>query len=161
MLSLRPQTGNKMIHANSASLCKAIGLTSKLLGIYINDNLQLQGQKLTRNQFIVLKILSKRDGICQNDLAFITERDKTSLTRLISSLEAKGMVKRKIADDDHRKKMIFVTKKGVHNLQEAWPIMTNLEDKIAKGIDSNELANILSLLDKVQNNILSLKTATV
>jgi len=150
-----------MIHANSASLCKAIGLTSKLLGIYINDNLQLQGQKLTRNQFIVLKILSKRDGICQNDLAFITERDKTSLTRLISSLDAKGMVKRKIADDDHRKKMIFVTKKGVHNLQEAWPIMTKLEDKIAKGIDSNELANILSLLDKVQNNILSLKTATV
>ena len=145
-----------MIEKANASLCKAIGLTSKLLGIYINENLQLGGFNLTRNQFIVLKILSDRQGICQNELAFITERDKTSLTRLISALELKGMVTRKIASNDRRKKIIYITEVGLDMLNEAWPIMRKLEDEVAKDITAEELESLLNVLDKVQANVLSL-----
>lgn len=146
-----------MIAKANASLCKAIGLTSKLLGIYINENLQLGGFNLTRNQFIVLKILSERHGICQNELAFITERDKTSLTRLISALELKGMVTRRTADDDRRKKILYITKIGLNTLNEAWPIMRRLEDEVAKDLTAEELEALLNVLDKVQANVLSLE----
>jgi DNA-binding MarR family transcriptional regulator len=141
----------------NTSLFKAIGLTSKLLGIYINENLQLSGFKLTRNQFIVLKILSEREGICQNDLAFITERDKTSLTRLISALELKGMVFRKTANDDRRKKIINITKLGLDVLNEARPIVRKLEGEVAKDITTEELERLLNVLAKVQANVLSLE----
>lgn len=141
----------------NTSLFKAIGLTSKLLGICINENLQLSGFKLTRNQFIVLKILSEREGICQNDLAFITERDKTSLTRLIIALELKGMVFRKTANDDKRKKMLYITETGLIRLNEAWPIMRKLEDEVAKDISAKELESLLNVLAKVQANVLSLE----
>ena len=146
-----------MISEESASLCKSIGLTSKLLGIYINDKLQLSGLKLTRNQFIVLKILSLRDGICQNELAFITERDKTSLTRLISSLEAKDMVKRSTATDDKRKKRIYITDSGTNVLNEARPLMQRLENEVTKDITPSEFNNLLKVLNKVQANVASLE----
>jgi len=141
----------------SASLCKAIGLTSKLLGIYINDNLQIRGIKLTHNQFVVLKILSVKDGICQNELAFITERDKTSLTRLISTLESKGMVKRTPAKDDKRKKIIHITDTGINTLNEAWPLMKKLEEELSQDVNSEDLKVLLSVLSKIQANILSLE----
>ena len=147
-----------MIAEENASLCKAIGLTSKLLGIYINDNLQLGGLKLTRNQFVVLKILSLRQGICQGELAFITERDKTSLTRLISTLESKGMVKRNAARDDRRKKKIYVTDLGLVSLNDARPLMKKLEDEVAKGLTSEELNSLQHILNKVQANVLNLHT---
>ena len=147
-----------MVAEANASLCKASGLTSKLLGIYINDNLHLNGLKLTRNQFIVLKILSMRQGICQSELAFITERDKTSLTRLIDSLEIKGMVNRQQASDDMRKKIIDITELGIDTLNKAWPLMKKLEEDVSKDITSEELENLLRVLNKVQGNVLSLET---
>ena len=150
-----------MVAEENASLCKAIGLTSKLLGIYINDNLQLGGLKLTRNQYVVLKILSLRQGICQSELAFITERDKTSLTRLISTLESKEMVKRNAASDDRRKKKISITNLGLNTLNDARPLMKKLEDEVAKGLTSEELDNLQHILNKVQANVLSLDTGKV
>lgn len=147
-----------MQQEENASLCKAIGLTSKLLGIYINDNLQMEGIKLTRNQFVVLKILSSRKGICQNELAFITERDKTSLTRLISTLESKGMVTRETAIDDKRKKIIYITELGSKTLTNAWPLMKKLEEEVSRDVTAEELEKLLSVLNKIQTNVLSLDT---
>ena len=146
-----------MIEAENARLCRAIGLTSKLLGIYINENLQVRGLNLTRNQFIVLKIVNGQDGICQNELAFITERDKTSLARLISTLESKGMVERRVANDDRRKKTLSITSIGVRALDEAWPHIKILEDEISNNITVNEFENLINVLDKVQDNILRLE----
>lgn len=147
-----------MQQEENASLCKAIGLTSKLLGIYINDNLQMEGIKLTRNQFLVLKILSSRDGICQNELAFITERDKTSLTRLISTLESKGMVTRETAIDDKRKKIILITELGTKTVTNAWPLMKKLEEEVSRDVSYDDLQKLLSVLNKIQANVLSLET---
>ena len=147
-----------MQQEENASLCKAIGLTSKLLGIYINDNLQMEGIKLTRNQFVVLKILSSKERICQNELAFITERDKTSLTRLISTLESKGMVTRKTAIDDKRKKIIYITELGTKTLTNAWPLMKKLEEEVSRDVTAEDLEKLLSVLNKIQANVLSLDT---
>ena len=146
-----------MIAKENARLCKAIGLTSKLLGIYINENLREAGLDLTRNQFIVLKIVNQRQGISQNELAFITERDKTSLTRLISTLDSKNMINRVTSADDRRKKTLFITEIGIKTLNSAWPRMNALEDEISKDITTEEFDNLINVLNKVQTNVLSLE----
>lgn len=146
-----------MITKENARLCKAIGLTSKLLGIYINENLQVEGVNLTFIQFIVLKAVNKQQGISQKELACITERDKTSLARLITTMETKGMIERRIACDDRRKKKLYITDLGVKSLTEAWPRIKILENEISKNISTAEFENMINVLNKVQANVQGLE----
>ena len=60
-----------------------LGRAMKSFAFHLTDELLNAGISLSKHQIILLRILSKQDGIPQNDLAFIINRDKTSLTRLI------------------------------------------------------------------------------
>jgi len=155
---LQAKIDGEIMAPESKSLCKAIGLTSKLLGIYINDSLQLNDLNLTLSQFVVLKILRKQNGICQNELAFITERDKTSLTRLINTLETKGLVSRQVSNLDKRKRTIFITSLGIEVLDSALPLIDKLEEEIASNITPGEFDNLLCALNKIQANVLNLES---
>ena len=57
----------------------------KMMGQFMRDAFAKKaGIEITKEQFIVLVKLDEQDGIMQKDLAFITERNKGSLARLIS-----------------------------------------------------------------------------
>jgi len=71
-----------------------LGRAMKSFDFHLADELLNAGISLSKHQIILLRILSMEDGIPQNDLAFITDRDKTSLTRLISTMERKKLLKR-------------------------------------------------------------------
>jgi len=144
----------EMITEASASFSKTIGLTSKLLGIYFNEALHQSGLQITLSQFVILKILSSQDGICQNNLAFITERDKTSLARLINTLEAKKLVKRKKTIEDKRMKKVFISSSGLALLNKASPIISKHQEEAKNNISAEEINNLINVLNKIQANIL-------
>lgn len=65
-----------------------ISITYKMIDEYIADILLKENIQVTKQQWIILKILyEKQNEIIQNELAFITNRNKASLTRLISVIE--------------------------------------------------------------------------
>ncbi|MCK5677150.1 MAG: MarR family transcriptional regulator, partial [Flavobacteriaceae bacterium] len=72
------------------TLLPSLGKTAKLSGFYFMDVLHENNIDLSKEQWLVLKMLHDVDGQVQNDLAFITDRSKTSLTRLINTIEKKG-----------------------------------------------------------------------
>ena len=76
---------------DTISLIPWVGKTAKFMDYYIRDNMKSHGINISKEQFIVIKHLDEKDGRKQNDLAFITNRSKTSLTRLIHTMEKKGM----------------------------------------------------------------------
>ena len=86
-----------------------LGRAMKSFDFHLADELLNAGISLSKHQIILLRILSMEDGIPQNDLAFITDRDKTSLTRLISTMERKGLLKRKTCETDKRVNNVFIT----------------------------------------------------
>ena len=70
------------------TLAPWIGKTFKMMNIFISDVFQQNNIKVTKEQWIALKVLHEdSDGIIQNDLAFITNRNKASLTRLVNVME--------------------------------------------------------------------------
>ena len=86
-----------------------IGKTSKLMNIFISEVFHKNNIQVTKEQWIVLKILYEdNDGLIQNDLAFITNRNKATLTRLINVMEKNNLVARIPAKDDSRKKIIYI-----------------------------------------------------
>ena len=142
-----------MQNYKSTGLLRALGLTSKFISLYIHDRFIEEGIELTRPQFVLLKVLSEEDGQCQNDLAFITERDKTSMARLVSSMEKKGLVARKNDKHDLRKKNIFLSKAGKDILVQACPIMEEIENTLSIGIDPKDVQVTLSTINKIQEKV--------
>ncbi|SNR33693.1 MarR family winged helix-turn-helix transcriptional regulator [Lutibacter flavus] len=131
-----------------------LGKTSKMLNMYILDVFNKNNIQLTKQQWVVLKILHEdTNGIIQNDLACITERNKASLTRLINVMEKNNLVTRIPFKADSRKNVIQITKKGDELFLKTKPLLLNSLDIIQCGITENEMKDLISILAKIQNNL--------
>ena len=130
-----------------------LGKTAKLMTASVIDYFKMQGIDITIEQFILLKFLNDEDGQIQNDLAFITHRDKTSLTRLINTLEKKGFVKRASSKEDKRIKRIYITPIGIDKFKSMLPIMKLFFEKIQQGFSEDEISFLITAFKRIQKNI--------
>lgn len=136
-----------------ASILPWLGRASKGIDYFIADCFQARGIKLTKVQMILLKRLVDNDGQPQHNLASITNRDKTSLARLLSTMEKKGMVRREMCEQDRRINHVFITPIGINVLNEAVPIIHEIIETIQKEISESELKTTIKVLKKLAKNI--------
>ena len=130
-----------------------IGKTAKFMDYYIADFMKDKGVDLSKQQFIVLKYLHEQDGRAQHDLAFITDRSKTALTRLLQTMEKKGLVYRKTSSADMRINNVYLTESGRKTWKESLPIFMDIVQDLQKGISEEDLIKVQQTLDKIQKNI--------
>ena len=127
--------------------------TAKMLDYFQNKELQSLGFDLTKEQFVALKILSESNGASQNKLACITNRDKTSMTRLVNTLEKKNYIARIPSQEDNRINQLFITKAGEKILNDVTPYVIKNIDKLQKGVNVDETNMIIDALKRIQKNI--------
>lgn len=130
-----------------------VGRTAKLMMIYMTQQLSEMDVDLTPKQFIVLKHLMEKDGREQKQLAIITERDKTSLTRLITVMEKKGLVVRKVSETDKRSNRLFITDRGRTEFTKAIPIAHRSIAEFESGIDPKALETAINTIRQVHDHI--------
>ena len=130
-----------------------IGKTGKMLGTVITKIFKDKNINLSREQFVVLKILSEKDGQQQQNLAFITECDKTSLSRLISNMEKKKLISRKSSNIDKRIKNVYLTTYGKNIFKTTFPIVKQTIGYLQKGISNKDLKTCIATIEKIQLNI--------
>jgi len=135
------------------SLIPWIGKTGKMLGATMNKIFKENALSLTREQFIVLKLLMMNDGKPQQDLAFITESDKTSLSRLIKNMEDKEYILRKPSVEDKRIKTVHITLLGKEILNATTPLVEKTLSKFQEGISNSEIQQAIATIKKIQQNI--------
>ena len=137
------------------SILPWIGRTGKLMSIFICDQFKKYNLNLTIEQWIMLKYLYHQDGLMQNDLAEITNRNKTSLTRLIHTMEKHNLVARIPDTVDKRINRIFLTKNGQKIFEATIPIMEEVKQELQNGLNEKEIKILIKILKKVQGNIKS------
>ena len=122
-------------------------------GFLVQKAFQENGLDLSKEQWSVLKRLYVNDGQPQNDLAFITHRDKTSMTRLVNSLESKDLVVRKNDENDNRINRIFLTEYAKGVIKKVQPIMYDLIPAVQENLSEKEIETLIAILKKVQAKI--------
>lgn len=135
------------------SIMPWIGKTGKWMGCFIADKFKEHHLNLTIEQWVVLKVLHENDGLMQNDLAYITSRNKTSLTRLVHTMEKHNLVARLPDSIDKRINRIFLTKNGRKVFESTFSIMDEVKQQLQQGISEEEVESLIRILKKVQNNI--------
>lgn len=130
-----------------------LGRTMKQMDYFFSDVLNAGGIELTKVQWVMLKLLHKEDGQPQNKLAFLTNRDKASLTRLIDTMERKNLVARIPSKTDHRINNVYITKHGENILKESLPVIQYLIETIQLDIPEEEIDTVIKVMKKISNNL--------
>ncbi|MFK8103971.1 MAG: MarR family winged helix-turn-helix transcriptional regulator [Saprospiraceae bacterium] len=124
-----------------------------MLSLYMRYFFSSHGFDITREQFILLAHLYHEDGMMQKDLAFITERNKGSLARLVNTTEKKNWVARIPSTEDKRVNQIYLTTQGRDVFEKLKPILAKCEQAVQKGLTPQEIETTISVLEKIQKNI--------
>jgi len=135
------------------SLGPWIGRTMKLIDYKIEEVLSENDLDLSKMQFIILKNVQENEGISQNDLAFFSKRDKSSLTRMINTLIKKGYITKCCSKEDKRKNNIHITPKGVEIISEATPYFHTMARLIENNLTEEEIEVAKNIFKKIQKNI--------
>ena len=138
---------------NQQALMPMMGKLMKELHAHITSELKAHNINLNKEQTIVLKYLLEEDGRPQNDLALVTSRDKTSLTRLLTTMETKKLIKRKQSSIDRRINLVYITKKGLAEIELATPVMINFINKAINGIDEHRIEETKLLIQDIYQNL--------
>lgn len=114
---------------------------------------QLKHLDMTSEQWGMLLCLSEQEGLNQKELAEKLHKDQANTTRILDKLGKKGWIQRVDALDDRRAYLIYLTDAGRHIVEEAFPLVANVQDEIKKGLTGLEMAGLKAILDRISHNI--------
>ena len=108
---------------NEITLGMLIGQVHRLSTKRFVQNSHMHGLEISLDQWLVLGPVWKNDGISQKDIAEYCGKDKTSITKIIDTLEKKNLVVRVTDQLDHRVKRVVLSQKGRELFLSALPVM--------------------------------------
>lgn len=130
------------------------GRVPMMLNRLLSQNFRKQGIELTKEQWSLLAILWKQDGVSQQFLADLTHRDKPSTTRLIDTLEKNNYVERRAHPQDRRQNLIFLTGAGRRVEADIMQVVDLTMQQVTENMSEAQIETIRSAFDIIYRNIL-------
>ena len=127
--------------------------TAKRMKQFFQRTLSEMDAGITADQWILLQVLDKEDGLSQLDLAQRTYKDAPTVTRIIDLLCKKELTERKANTADRRKFNICLTKKGRAKINEVIPTIKEFRKRIWKGLEPKELEEMTRILNTIFENM--------
>ena len=114
-------------------------------------NTFLKPYKLTSEQYVIMKSVEENPDISPTQLAEITFKDKTTITRMIDTLVKNEMLIRIPKADDRRAYQIQWSTKGEEVMKEIIPISEDVISKLRSQFSKEELTSFLQILEKLKH----------
>jgi DNA-binding MarR family transcriptional regulator len=132
-----------------------LGKTMKMIDHRLEELLEEHHIDITNMQFAVLKTVARQEGISQNKLAMFADRDKSSLTRMIATLERKDYVRREASREDKRVNAVYITDRGKEIIRIAAPLLNRFALQVEEGLSEEEINTTIKIMKKIQDNMTS------
>ena len=140
---------------NDINLGMLIGQVHRLSTKKFVQNSHNSGLDISMDQWIVLGPIWENEGISHKEISEYCLKDKTSVTKIIDTLEKKNLVVRVSDQLDHRVKRVVLSNKGKELFLQAIPIMKLTRDELRDGITEQDIESLRSVLTKIYNNLIS------
>jgi DNA-binding MarR family transcriptional regulator len=121
------------------------------------------GLGISPAQSRVMTEIYRQGGLTQTAIAEGVEMEKAPLGRLLDRLEEMGLVERKPDPSDRRARLVFHTEKAESLDEPMWGAARGLFETALEGISEEETLMLLSVLDRLKQNLLAeeARTATM
>lgn len=91
-------------------------------------------------QLALLHTVSREpDEVILKDVADKMVKDKSSVVRMVDQLEKKELLRRVVDQNDRRKNLLFITKKGERIITESLDIELQLNQELQTGLSPDDL----------------------
>ena len=114
---------------------------------------QRNGLAVTPEQFAILMLLSQEDAINQQEISRRLERDKTTVTRVLTKLVSQGLVRHKADPADGRARIIYLTPAGRKMQENAASISASLYIQSLEGISGREIDQAIRFLQQLNSTL--------
>jgi len=141
---------------NDINLGMLIGQVHRLSTKKFVQNSHNSGLDISMDQWIVLGPIWENEGLSHKEISEYCLKDKTSVTKIIDTLEKKNLVVRFSDQLDHRVKRVVLSNKGKELFLQAIPIMELTRDQLREGITEQDIESLRSVLTKIYNNLVSI-----
>lgn len=127
--------------------------TAKAYGSFINKQLHEAQSCISYEQFVILNSLLQQNGQSQIQISLHVGRDKSSVTRILDTLEKRNLIERKVNKEDRRKNHIFHTRFGKQEALKAKKIVNDADEKTLLNIDEVTYKSFKNSLIKITCNL--------
>ncbi|WP_198673967.1 MarR family winged helix-turn-helix transcriptional regulator [Chitinophaga alhagiae] len=127
--------------------------TLKKIRNYWQKNFDAQGKDITVDQWLLLENLYKHKRITHNELARLTSKDITTVSRIIELLVKKELVERQGSTDDRRKVYVQLTPAGVNKYKDVRPMVLEMRKTGWKDLTEKDYQELTRILDVIYGNI--------
>jgi DNA-binding MarR family transcriptional regulator len=127
--------------------------SAKRMKQYFQACLSTAETGITIDQWVVLQVLDKQDGLSQLEIAKATFKDPPTITRIIDLLCEKGLTIRAKNSKDRRRFDILLTQEGRDLIAQVLPIIRDARAKAWQGLRDEEMDQLVSTLDTVFENL--------
>jgi DNA-binding MarR family transcriptional regulator len=110
------------------------------------------GYEITGEQWAIIRLLWREDGLSQREIAEHTAKDKPNITRMLDALEKKGLIFRQPHPRDRRKYCIYLTKEGRELQARLTPLIEQLRAQVTRDLAAPELEALKTTLTKIYHN---------
>lgn len=117
----------------------------------------LKDTGLTLGQPKVLDYLKDHDGVVQKEIAAACHIEPASLTSILSGMEKKELITRKMCKDNRRSLYVFLTDKGREQADRIKSAFERIEESALNGFTPNEKDTLNNYLSRVYKNIYEFK----
>ena len=111
------------------------------------------GEDVTPEQWMVLMRLWERDGLSQSEVSDLTLRDAPTMSRILRVMEQRGYVERRTSRDDARVHRVHLTRHGRALKKKLVPLVRELVERTAHGIDPADIAHLRRTLKRMFENL--------
>jgi len=112
-----------------------------------------QGEDITPEQWAVLIRLWEKDGQTQSELSEATFRDRPTMSRIVDSMEGRGLVARRVDAEDARARRIHLTRRGRTIEKKLVPVAEEIVTRMTDGIDVRALETTREALKRMFANL--------
>ena len=117
------------------------------------QNTHESGLDISLDQWMVLGPIWQLKNPSHKDLSEFCLKDKTSISRIVDTLEKKNLVMRVNDQLDQRMKRIVLTRKGEQLFNHVVPIMEKTREEVRQGISESEIDAFKRVLVQINKNM--------
>jgi len=119
----------------------------------LDQNRDLTVHGVNNVVFRTLSVLYIYKTLTVNEIAVLAVTEQSTASRMVDSMVSSGLVKREIAEEDQRRRVVALTADGEALLRKIWPIMENNYDRLIEGIDPDDIEICARVLARMVENI--------
>lgn len=110
----------------------------------------LSRSKISEQKWRVLRVMEEAGPVEQSVIAERACLLLPSLTRIVTAMEADGLLERAVSKEDRRKTIVTITEKGRGIIREHAPESIAMFTRLADEFGREDMDRLLDLLEKLQ-----------